>query len=476
MPDFIGRNKELKQLEALLDKGSASLIVVKGRRRIGKSRLIQEFGKNMRMLSFSGLPPTNKTTADEQRREFGWQLGQALNQPAFKEENWNDLFIRLAQHTQKGRVLIFLDEISWMGSKDRQFLGKLKNIWDLELKKNPKLILVLCGSVSRWIEKNILSYTGFVGRISLTLTIEELPLSDCNVFWGKKTNEIASYEKFKMLSVMGGIPKYLEEMQPNLPAEINIQQLFFNRSGFLFNEFEQIFTDIFSRRSEIYRRILMIIADGNYEAKSIFEKLSIEKTGTLSAYLDDLVKAGFLKRDFNWHFKTGKTAKLSRYRISDNYIRFYLKYVAPLKDRIIQHGSIEQPWFNLPGWESIMGLQFENLVLNNRTRLFELLGIKPVDVVYDNPFFQTKTARQEGCQVDYLIQTRLDTMYVCEIKFSRYPIRGNIIQEMQEKIRRLNVSHHVSRRAVLIHVNGVADEVLDAHYFSNIIDFRFFLS
>lgn len=472
---FIGREKELEILNLLLKKDTASLVVVKGRRRIGKSRLIQEFGKNMKTFSFSGTPPTDKTTHRDQLNEFGWQLGKALGQPAFKEDDWNDLLLRLAYHTRKGKVLILLDEISWIASKDHNFLGKLKNAWDLEFKNNPNLILILCGSVSTWIEKNILSSTGFLGRISLTLTIEELPLSDCNAFWpqtgGKSRKYITPYEKFKILAVTGGIPKYLEEVHYNLSAEENIKNLCFQKGGFLFKEFNYIFADIFSNRSEIYKRIVQSIADGSYELEKISKKLGVEKGGVLSEYLDDLVQSKFIRRDYSWHIKTGKKSKLSRYRISDNYLRFYLSWIAPQQENIENDAFTDQSLPHLPGWDGIMGLQFENLVLNNRQKIKNLLGIRSEDVIYDNPFFQNKTTRQDGCQVDYMIQTRFDCLYICEIKFSKHPIRENIIEEMMEKIDRIKIPRHVSCRPVLIHVNGVTDELIESRYFSNIIDF-----
>lgn len=222
---FIGRKKELKQLSLLLKKKTASLVVVKGRRRIGKSRLIEEFGKSFdTVFSFAGVFPTPHTTPKDQRDHFGWQLAKIVGELPFKEDDWNGHFLRLANYTRKGRLLILLDEISWMGSLDPNFLGKLKNAWDLEFKKNPRIVLVLCGSVSTWINKNILSSTGYFGRVSLTITLKELPLDACNQFWISKKNSfgnISAYEKFKMLSVTGGIPKYLEEIHPNLPAERN---------------------------------------------------------------------------------------------------------------------------------------------------------------------------------------------------------------------------------------------------------------
>lgn len=471
MNKFIGRKQELQQLGGLLQKTSASLVVVKGRRRVGKSRLLEEFCQPIKTYSFSGVPPTPKTTMQDQLHEFGWQLGKALNEPPFTDNNWNDLFLRLANRTKKGRVIIVFDEISWLGSCDDNFLGKLKNAWDLEFKKNPQLILILCGSVSTWIEDNILSSTGFLGRVSLDMTIEELPLYDCNEFWQQAKNNIAAYEKLKILAVTGGIPKYLEEIRPQLSAENNIKNLCFDRTGLLFNDFEHIFTNIFSKRSDLYRSIIECLVNGPCEAKKIYAKLSIQKSGVINSYLGELITSGFIRRDYTWLIATGKVAKFSRYRISDNYLAFYLKYILPNKEKIERNAFANQSLALLPGWDTIMGLQFENLVLRNRSTILKILNIMPNDVVYDNPFFQSKTKKRSGCQIDYLIQTRFNTLYVCEIKFSKYPIKEEIMSEVQEKITKLQAPKYFSYRPVLIHVNGVCDELADKGYFSGIIDF-----
>jgi uncharacterized protein len=117
-----------------------------------------------------------------------------------------------------------------------------------------------------------------------------------------------------------------------------------------------------------------------------------------------------------------------------------------------------------------MGLQFENLVLNNRQQLHRLLGLNPEEIVNDNPFYQHKTARQPGCQIDYLIQTKFDTLYVCEMKFSRNEIGSAVIQEIRAKIDALSRPRGMSCRPVLIHVNGVNEEVIDSDYFAHILD------
>jgi hypothetical protein len=118
-----------------------------------------------------------------------------------------------------------------------------------------------------------------------------------------------------------------------------------------------------------------------------------------------------------------------------------------------------------------MGLQFENLVVHNRKTVLRLLGIFSDEIVMDGPFFQTPTKKQPGCQIDYLIQTRFQNLYLCEVKFSKNQIDKKVIAEMEEKRMRLKVPRHFSIRPILIHVNGVEDSVLDERYFDKVIDF-----
>lgn len=472
---FIGRAEELRTLKRFLRKKTSSLIVVKGRRRIGKSRLIEEFAKDFIFYSFAGLAPTEKTTAQSQRDEFARQLSEQTGLPEVNANDWNKLFLLLFEKIKHGRIILLFDEISWMGSKDPDFLGKIKNAWDQKFKKNPELIFVLCGSAASWIEKNILRSTGFLGRVSYTLTLEELPLKDCSHFWAKLSKNISAFEKFKILAVMGGIPKYLEEIDPTISAEENIKELCFKKGGMLVEEFDKIFAHIFRRRSPLYREIITILADGAKEANEISKELNVELSGLFSEYLEELTLSGFIKRDYTWHIKTGQDARQSKYRLSDNYLRFYLRYIAKYRTKI-DRGGFEIKTINiLPEWHTIMGLQFENLVLNNRYCIHQVLGLTAENIVSDNPFFQKPTNRQRGCQIDYLIQTRFHTLYVCEIKFSKHPIGMEVINEIQQKIDRLQRPKGYSCRPVLIHVNGISKDVIESDYFSAIIDMSEFL-
>lgn len=468
---FVGRKKELLELKGLLNKKSSSLVVIRGRRRIGKSQLAKEFGKDHQFFQFSGLPPDEKTTAQTERDAFSKQLAMN-NLPAMKADDWTDLFSFLARETQKGQVIVLFDEISWMGSKDPHFLGKLKNAWDMQFSENPKLILVLCGSVSAWIEKNILSSTGFMGRISLDLVLGELPLEDCNTLLNALGSKASNYEKFKLLSVTGGVPRYLEEIQPGLSADENIKKLCFNKNGILLREFGDIFHDLFTTKSQYYKKIVELLVEGDLEFNEICKYLQVQKSGFWSQYLDELIKAGFLKRDFTWNLKTGKAARLSRFRLSDNYLRFYLKYLEPNKDKIESGLFDDKAMSSLPGWDSIMSLQFENLALNNYRFIWQKLNINPNDIISHGPYFQRQTVQYPGCQVDYMIKTRYNALIACEIKFSRNEIKPEIIEAMQNKLKAIRLPIGYSFWPVLIHVNGVSESVVDSGYFTHIINFN----
>ena len=216
--------------------------------------------------------------------------------------------------------------------------------------------------------------------------------------------------------------------------------------------------------------------DREEEKEYIAEKIAYASGGPLSDYLDDLMTAGFISRNFTWSLKTGKPSRLSHYRLSDNYIRFYLKYIQPSMDRI-ERGQFQNiSLSSLSGLDVFMGYQFENLVLKNRELIIHTLGIRSEEIVTENPFFQRKTKEQEGCQIDYLIQTKYGTLYVCEIKFSKNKIESSVIEQVQRKINRLKKPKGFSCRPVLIHINGTDERLKESEFFDHIIDFSEFLT
>jgi len=186
--------------------------------------------------------------------------------------------------------------------------------------------------------------------------------------------------------------------------------------------------------------------------------------GPLSDYIEDLIISGFLERDRTWSLQTGVESKLGKFRIRDNYVRYYLKYIQPHMQKIKKGLFKTLSPFNLPGWERVMGLQFENLILNNREVIWQMLGLRPEDIVFENPYFQNKTSKQQGFQIDYAIQTRFKNIYLCEIKFSQNPISINVIKEIEKKIKALKIPKGFAILPVLIHINGISHTFEKGNY------------
>lgn len=470
--NFIGRKYEYALLKGLQDKDTSSLAVIYGRRRIGKSRLIEEFGVNSggQFYKFMGLYPDEGTTQQDQLESFFNRFLSYFDYDGNCFKDWDDAFLALARQTSKGKVIILLDEISWMGNRDKSFLGKLKSAWDLEFKNNPNLILVLCGSVSSWIESKLLANRGFYGRVSLKIQLKELSLYECNQFWETKRSTISKYDRLKILAVTGGIPRYLEDVNPRLSADENIKRLCFDQTGLLFNDYDYIFSSMLEHSTAFYQQVVEVLCHGSMQLQEILNKLDRERGGLTSQYLRELEVAGIITKDTTWNLKTGNLSRLAKYRLSDNYIRFYLKYILPILPKIKEGRFDLYSLSSLPGWQSIMGIQIESLVLNNRKELQKAIGVAQDEVLCDGSFFQRKTARTKGCQIDYLIQTKSNILYLCEIKFVRNVLRVDVIESVKEKIKRLSVPRNTSIIPILAHIGDVHDDVIDSQFFGKIVD------
>jgi hypothetical protein len=359
-----------------------------------------------------------------------------------------------------------------MGAYDVDFPGYLKDAWDDDFKKNPNLVFVLCGSVSSWIQRNILDSTGFVGRISLELQISELPVSDCVKFWRQAADGISSREIFDMLSVTGGVPRYLEEIDPALTIDENIRRLAFTKSGTLFKDFTRIFNDVFGKKSAAKQKILRTMSHGSKTLSEISLALGKSRNGHISESLEELELAGFIERDRSLNPETGEPSKIDRYRIRDNYTRFYLRFIEPYS-LMIRSGAFRFMSLDaLPGWDSILGLQFENLVINNVQPLVAALGLERSLVLSAAPYRKLPSrqdadaTRTRGCQIDLLIQLK-QAMYVVEVK-RREIIDASVVEEVKEKVARLPNPQGLSVRPVLVYDGRLSPAVNEDGYFSAI--------
>lgn len=465
---FLGREKELSSLRLLLDKPTASLVACRGRRRIGKSTLFREFARREKLgfISIEGLGPRKGQTNADQLRNFGERLAEQTRGKLLIPKTWPEAFRLLSKRVPKrGRQLVLLDEISWMGRHEPDFPGYLKNGWDDELKHHDNLILVVCGSVSSWVRRNMLDSATFGGRFSRDIVLKELPLRQCAEFWKDKRTDLASRELLDVLSVTGGVPRYLEEINPSLSAAENIRLMCFTPDGPLFKDFSAMFGEVFGDTVKAKGDILRALADGPLSLSEIAEAVGVERGGSLGASLEELVEAGFIAKDETLNPRTWKASRLASYRLCDNYARFYLKYIAPhLAD--IKSGRYEfESLSELPGWQTIMGLQFENLVLNRVMDFKDALHLAGATVRSAAPY---RTGGTNGVQIDLLLQTD-EVMYVVEIK-RRKLIKADIIDEVREKIGKIRRPGRISVRKAIIFDGELAPVVRRTGYFDAIID------
>ena len=432
---FVGRENELESLRLLLDKRTASLVACRGRRRIGKSTLIEEFARRngCRFVSIDGLLPREGMTNQVQLDNFIEKLAAQTGVDGTKVSSWYEAFVRLDKAiTWDDWTVLLLDEVSWMGRYDADFPARLKSAWDTMLKKHDHLVVVICGSVSTWIKRNILENTGFAARFSRDIVVRELPLSRCRAFWGDAAARLAPSEILDVLSVTGGIPRYLEEVNPGLSANENIKRMCFGRDGVLFKDFKAIFSQVFGEESLMKQNVLRTLVDGPRTCSEVAEALGVERGGSLSETLEILVDAGFVTKDEGYNPETGKKARTVKYRLSDNYTRFF----------------------------------------NNFRELVKPLHLEGVPVLSAVPYEKRpgkagKRGDGKGVQIDLLVQTR-KSMYVVEVK-RKSRIGESIETEVAEKVARLRHPRGTSVRTALVYEGELAPVVRGNGYFDAII-------
>jgi AAA+ ATPase superfamily predicted ATPase len=472
-PLFIGRKEELKQLLRLKKKPIASLVCLLGRRRIGKSSLISEFSKQFKkFIVIQGLGPDQNSSLQDQLNNFATKLREQFDTRQEHFENWTEALSYLGKKVVKGETLVLLDEISWMGKGDPLFAAKIKDAWDTYFKKNNKLTLVLCGSVSVWIEENILMNTNFEGRVSLEINLKELSLPEIHQFWIQNNFLMGSFEKMLILSITGGVPKYLEEVLKTEDAESNILQLCFNESGLLFNDFKKIFVDILGRRSKKMEQIVRKSLQEKLSPAELAVKMKTELNGELTRSINILELSGFISRDYYFN-PDGHPSKLNHLRVKDNYLRFYLKVIEPQIPFIQKGGKKITSLKDIKGWSSIMGLQFENLILQNRDCLLPLLNISQTQLISSAPYIQHKKTTNKGaCQIDLLIHTHLDVFYLVEMKCQKN-IDLSVIKEVKKKVDTLQLPRRSSLKTVLVYEGELTPNTAEAlnSFFFKLISF-----
>ena len=420
MQKFIGRREYLEDLESLWRKRTSSLVACRGRRRIGKSTLFREFSRRTAdvCIEIEGLAPERNMSDRDQLEGFAASLARETNSAPRRMDDWLDAFYRLDQAIDDSkRTVIVLDEISWMGGYNPLFPSILRKAWERYFHRHDKLIFVICGSVSAWIKENLLDSTGFAGRFSRDYVLPELSLDECVQFWGAASGRVSPREIIDVLSVTGGVPRYLEEVDPGLDANENIRRMCFLQSGQLFLDFDSIFNPLFGGDNETKKAILAALGSGPLSGAELSERLGTARNGHFAEILRSLREGGFISDD-----------------------------------------------------AGLNPLQFENLVVNNAMSLIPHLHLGNSIVESAAPYRNARTGsrgKKAGCQIDLLIQTAR-TAYVVEIKRQR-EIGPEIEADVQRKIDNLPLRAGMTPRPVLVYDGHLSPSVEGSGYFDAII-------
>jgi AAA+ ATPase superfamily predicted ATPase len=458
---YIGRGRELSLLNDKFALKEGQLVAVYGRRRIGKSSLIAEFAQEKFKLQFEGL---EKRPTSEQIDYFVSQLAIQTNDKFLgmtKLQNWNQVFEVLTDKIKnnKQKTVIIFDEIQWMAAGQSKLISLIKAFWDLHWKASGSM-LILCGSVAHYMIDGVIKSKALYGRINLQINLTALPPNESRQFF-KRKNE---HEILLYLMIFGGVPKYLEEINLKLSFEQNINQLCFQKDGYFISELEKIFYAQFLKGSH-YIQIVKLLSNNNLSLSELSAKLKISTGGGLRRYMINLENAGFV-RSFP---STRSVKKVTKYKLFDEYLIFYFKFMSPYIKTIEENTS--RKLFNTlveKKWTPWLGIAFETFCNKNALYISEKCGFHDYVLNY-GPLFGTL---KNNYQID-LSYARSDSFIsVCEIKYSDKKIGTEIIPEFEKKIEGLKKDKLLLKKSVqriLITTIGADQSLLKSQYFDIIL-------
>lgn len=348
MVTFINRTEEMEILEEIARSDRAELVLIYGRRRVGKSTLLIEFAKRHRALYL--LADVSKNILEI--------LANQIKDRFVRFGNWEDFFEFLYESDYE---IIIIDEFQYLYMVNKAFPTQLQRWWEKIKERNKKIIL--CGSMISTIYKIAKGYgSALYGRKTREIKIEPLKFYDVIHFFPK-----LSLEKIvKIYSVVGGIPRYVEEFDPKLSLEKNIKKKILNKTSFLYNEPMNLLFEEF-RDPASYISIILSIVQGyrRFNEISSFSGIGENK---LSKYLMVLERVDIIEKDMPVTEKKIKV-KRTRYRVKDNFYNFWFRYVFP--NRVLLERNEVDKVYNLimKDFNSYVGKTFEDIVIQIFPRL-----------------------------------------------------------------------------------------------------------
>lgn len=431
---FIGRSEEIALLRQKDWRDRALLATIYGRRRVGKTSLIEEAFKEDVLWKFEGVEGAKSTL---QIDYFLEQLMMFTQQSeTLTAKSWKDCFQLLNQaieefrkQTPDRKLVVFLDEFQWLCSMRSNLVSEFKFFWDNYYQKHVDTMFVICGSISSFIVKKVIQSQALYGRIDLEINLKPLDASETRDFF---SDSRPSDELLKTQLVLGGVPQYLQQLNPKWTLIQNLNEQAFRSNGYFFQEYERLFISHFSK-NPLFKTILTRLAKSPCSGKQIAQAIQRDVGGTLTQLLEELVLAGFVDR----YFPVGKStnSRLLRYRLSDEYLHFYFSQIKPNAAKILS-GSVNYAYLsNQRSFQQWLGYAFERFCLKNADRIADILRFSGVSYQYGS-WFQRSDA-DSGAQVD-LVYVRADKMLsVCELKYVEKLQVKKWQQEMQVKVQSL---------------------------------------
>lgn len=317
MAKFVDREKELEYLNSEYNKKQSSLIILYGRRRIGKTSLIKEFGKDKNMLYFLATEETEKQNLKQLSILIAENMGFS---------DWDSAFKFIVNSKREKKLVIVIDEFQYLGKVNQAFPSIFQRIWD-NILKYENIMVILCGSLINMMEAQVLNYTSpLYGRRTGQIKLKQIPFKNYNEFFGEQITRKELIEKY---AVTGGVPKYIESFieKDNIYKEIESNIL--NNQSYLYEE------PYFLLQNEVtevgsYFSIIKTIAAGNKKMGNIATNLGVSSTN-LSKYLQTLINLDILEREVPATEKNPEKSKKGRYNIKDNYLSFWFNFIYPNK-------------------------------------------------------------------------------------------------------------------------------------------------
>ena len=417
---MIGRTLLLNEA---LENNESEFIAIYGRRRVGKTYLVDEVYGNNIVFRHTGLQPLSQNRSDSEKENA---LKRQLNAfydslKAFglvasnenKPNNWLDAFSLLAQGLKKfknQRVVVFIDELPWMDTPKSYFLEAFSHFWNNYCFPSKNIVLVICGSASSWILNNIIhGLGGLYNRTTRQIRLSPFTLLECEKYLISRGIEYSRYDIAQAYMSVGGVPFYLRYFKRGLSLAQNIDQLFFGRDAILKDEFDELFSSQFTH-PEKYRKIVEMLGEKNsgFTPNEIAEKIGISNNGDFYKMLKALDAGTFISS-----YSCFNEAKNEiKYRLIDPFCLFYLKHIKENKD-VSQYWQSNIDNQKVVSWK---GIAFENLCFNHIDKIKNKIGIPWMAT---NETFLTAKGKedQQGAQIDLIIERKDNIVNLCEAKF-----------------------------------------------------------